>query len=159
MSMQATEATVRRSVVVNASTEHAFSVFTDGMMNWWDPTHHLLSVECKEMIFEPRVGGNIIDVGVDGSEDRWARVLVYDPPRRVVFSWDISVNWERETDPENCSEVEVTFSEEEPGRTLVVLEHRHIDRHGEGWESMAAAVGSSNGWSLKHYAEVVEASA
>lgn len=154
--MQATDTSVVRSVVVDAPAERAFSVFTDGIGTWWDPNHHLLQGELKEMVFEPRVGGHIVDVAVDGTEDRWARVLAYEPPTRVVFSWDISLAWERETDPDKCSEIEVTFTEEEPGRTRVVLEHRHLDRHGEGWESMAAAVGAPNGWNLARFAEAAE---
>ncbi len=156
MSMQATETSVQRSVVVNAPAERAFSVFTEGIGTWWDPSHHLLQAPLKEMVFEPRVGGNIVDVGVDGSEDRWSRVLAYEPPHRVVFSWDISTKWEREPDPAKCSEVEVTFTEQEPGRTLVSLEHRHLDRHGEGWEQMAAAVGAPNGWNLERFRAAVE---
>ena len=66
------------------------------------------------MVFEPRVGGHVIDVLKDGRQSRWARVLAYDPPERVVFSWDINVRWEIETDPERASEVEVRFIAEAP---------------------------------------------
>jgi uncharacterized protein YndB with AHSA1/START domain len=156
MTMQATDTTVKRQIVVDAPAERAFSVFTEGIETWWDPSHHLLEAELKEMVFEPRVGGHIIDRGVDGSEDRWSRVLAYEPPTRVVFSWDISLSWKRETDPAKCSEIEVTFTEDAPGRTLVTLEHRHLDRHGEGWEQMAAAVGAPNGWNLEPFKAAVE---
>jgi hypothetical protein len=71
-----------------------------------------------------------------------------------VFSWDITLDWQIETDHEKTSEVEVTFTAEGPGRTAVVLEHRNLDRHGEGWESMRDAVGSENGWNLERFAEV-----
>ncbi len=98
------------------------------------------------MVFEPREGGNVYDRGVDGSECRWARVLVYDPPHRVVFSWDISLAWQVETDPARTSEVEVRFIPETPERTRVELEHRHIDGHGDGWQQMHDAVGSPEGW-------------
>lgn len=104
------------------------------------------------MVFEPRVGGHIIDRGTDGSECRWGRVLAYDPPRLVCFSWDINLRWQLETDPAKASEVEVTFTPLAPGRTRVVLTHRHLDRHGDGWEIMRDAVGA--GWSLARYAEV-----
>jgi uncharacterized protein YndB with AHSA1/START domain len=104
------------------------------------------------MVFEPRVGGHIIDRGTGGSECRWARVLAYDPPHRVTFSWDINLRWQLETDPAKASEIEVTFTEDGPDRTRVVLTHRHLDRHGEGWEAMRDAVGS--GWTLDHFAEV-----
>ncbi len=100
---------------------------------------------------------DIIDRGVDGSECRWARVLAYDPPRRLCFSWDINTSWQLETDPTQSSEVDIIFVETSPGRTRVALTHRHLDRHGDGWQSMRDAVGS--GWSLTHFAEVAEASA
>ena len=93
-----------------------------------------------ETVFEPRVGGHIYDRGVDGSECRWARVLVYEPPHRVVFSWDISPQWQIETDPDNTSEVEVRFIAEAPDRTRVELEHRNLDRHGPGWEAVRDGV-------------------
>jgi uncharacterized protein YndB with AHSA1/START domain len=86
----------------------------------------------------------VYDVGTDGSECRWSRVLAYDPPDRVVFSWDIDGHWRIETDPGRCSEVEVTFTAEGPHTTRVRLEHRHLERHGEGWEQMRAAV--TTGW-------------
>jgi len=148
---------VSTSIMVQAPVEHAFSVFTEGMATWWNPDHHLLEAKVDEMVFEPFVGGHIIDRGVDGSECRWARVLAYEPPTRLVFSWDINLNWEIETDPEKTSEVEVRFTAEGPDLTHVTLEHRHIDRHGEGWERMRAAVGSPNGWNLTRFAEVAAA--
>jgi uncharacterized protein YndB with AHSA1/START domain len=99
-------------------------------------------------VFEPKVGGHIYDRGVDGSECRWARVLAYDPPDRVVFSWDISPQWQIETDPDNTSEVEVRFVAETPHRTRVELEHRHLDRHGADWQSVSDGVGHDEGWPL-----------
>jgi uncharacterized protein YndB with AHSA1/START domain len=143
--MQATEASVRAEVVVDAPIEHAFKVFTEDIASWWHPDHHLLAGDLAEMVFEPYVGGHIIDRATDGSECRWSRVLAYEPPHRVVFSWDISSQWELETDPAKTSEIEVTFRADGPERTHVALEHRNLERHGEGWERMRAAVDS--GWS------------
>ena len=144
--MQATDNAARTSIVVEAPIERAFSVFTSGMGSWWPPANHVLQADLAEMVFEPRVGGYIYDRGTDGSESRWARVLAYEPPHRLVFSWDISTQWQIETDPGKTSEVEVRFTQESPDRTLVELEHRHIDRHGDGWETMRDAVGAPNGW-------------
>lgn len=135
---------VHASVVVEAPIERAFETFTAGIGGWWPEKNHILEAELAEMVFEPRVGGHIYDVGVDGSESHWARVLAYEPPERVVFSWDINLNWELESDPERTSEVEVRFIAETAQRTRVELTHGRIERHGAGWESMRGAVGS--GW-------------
>jgi uncharacterized protein YndB with AHSA1/START domain len=139
---------VRSSIVVDAPIDRAFAVFTEDIASWWPPEHHILEGELADMVFETRVGGHVYDRGADGSECRWARVLAYDPPNRVLISWDISLQWQRETDPEKTSEVEVLFVSESPERTRVDLEHRNIHRHGEGWETMHGAVGSSDGWAV-----------
>jgi uncharacterized protein YndB with AHSA1/START domain len=137
---------VREEILVEAPVDRAFRVFTEEMGSWWPPDHHILEGELAEMVLEPRVGGHIYDRGVDGSECRWARVLAYEPPSRLVFSWDIGLDWKRQTDPDRTSEVEVTFVPEGSDRTRVTLEHRNIERHGPGWEQMHAAVGSPGGW-------------
>lgn len=152
MTSKTEQTSVSTSVEVAAPIDHAFRVFTDGIGSWWNPDHHILRAPLAEMVFEPRVGGAIIDRGVDGSECRWARVLAWEPPHHVCFSWDIDLQWEVEEDPEKSSEVDVTFTAEGPARTLVVLTHRCLERHGPGWERMRDAVGS--GWSLTHFAEV-----
>jgi uncharacterized protein YndB with AHSA1/START domain len=148
MSTQAAETSVRTSIVVDAPIERAFKVFTEDFGSFKPPEHNMLEVEIAEAVFEPRVGGNLYDRGVDGSECRWARVLAYEPPNRVVFSWDISPQWQIETDLEKTSEVEVRFVAESPDRTRVELEHRHLDLHGDGWEPERDAVGGDGGWPL-----------
>jgi uncharacterized protein YndB with AHSA1/START domain len=158
MSTQTADTSVRSSIVVEVPIERAFSVFTEGIGTWWPPEHHILQAELAEMVFEPRAGGHVYDRGVDGSECRWARVLVYEPPNRFVISWDISLQWQLESDPERTSEVDVHFVAESPTRTRVELEHRKLDRHGEGWEQMRDAVGSPDGWQigLERFAERVK---
>ena len=148
MSMQATGTSVRSSIVVEAPIERAFSVFTDGFGSFKPPGHNILAVEIAETVFEPRVGGHLYDRGVDGSECRWARVLAYEPPNRVVISWDISPQWQLETDREKASEVEVRFFSETPDRTRLELEHRNLERHGEGWEGVRHGVAGDEGWPL-----------
>ena len=157
MSIQTADTAVRTSIVVEAPVERAFDVFTQQMPSWWHPDHHILRGELAEMVFEPRVGGGIYGRGVDGSECRWARVLAYEPPSRVVFSWDIDLEWKIETDRDKTSEVEVRFRAEGPERTRVELEHRNLDRHGAGWERMRDAVGSPGGWGagLQRFASAV----
>jgi uncharacterized protein YndB with AHSA1/START domain len=139
---------VRRQIIVDATIEKAFAVFTKRFGDFKPPEHNLLAAPIAETVFEPRVGGHIYDRATDGSECRWARVLAYEPPDRVVFSWDISPQWQLESDPENASEVEVRFIAEGPERTRVELEHSNIDRHGPGWQAVAEGVGDDAGWPL-----------
>lgn len=154
---QAAGTVVRKEIVVEATVERAFRVFTDRFGDFKPREHNLLGAPIVETTFEPRVGGHIYDRAADGSECRWARVLAYEPPARVVFSWDIGPTWQLEPDPANASEVEVRFSAEGPNRTRVVLEHRHIDRHGPGWEGIYSGVDADGGWPLylARYADLV----
>jgi uncharacterized protein YndB with AHSA1/START domain len=144
MTTDVQQTSIRTEVVVEAPIDRAFRVFTEEMQGWWHPDHHL--IETEEMIFEPRVGGHIYDRGPDGTECRWARVLAYDPPSRLVFSWDITTDWKLETDLEKASEVEVRFTDEGGDRTRVELVHRNLERHGDGWGAMRDSVGSEDGW-------------
>ena len=148
MSTQASETSVQTSIVVEAPIDRAFSVFTDGFGSFKPPEHNLLEVEIADTVFESHVGGHIYDRGVDGSECRWARILEYEPPNRVVFSWDISPYWQVEPDEAKTSEVEVRFIAESADRTRVELEHRNLDRHGDGWEAAREGVGGDQGWPL-----------
>ena len=155
MSTQAAETSVQASIVVDAPIERAFDVFTAGIGTWFPPEYNLMQSEIVERVFEPREGGSVYDKGADGSECHWGRVLAYEPPDRVVFSWDISTQWQIESDPEKTSEVDVRFTSEGAERTRVDVEHRNLDRHGEGWEQTRDAVGGEGGWSgcLRAFAE------
>src|SRR5438046_5657547 len=97
---QTTATTVRSAIVVEAPIERAFRVFTEDFDRVKPREHNMLGVEIAETVFEPRAGGRLFDRGVDGSEYHWARVLAYEPPNRVVFSWDISPQWQLESDLE-----------------------------------------------------------
>jgi uncharacterized protein YndB with AHSA1/START domain len=145
---QAAAPVVLRQIVVEAPIERAFTVFTERFGDFKPPEHNLLAAAIVETTFEPRVGGHIYDRAADGSECRWARVLAYEPPHRVVFSWDISPRWQLESDPDSASEVEVRFVAETPQRTRVELEHRNIDRHGPDWPAVRDGVAGGEGWQL-----------
>lgn len=148
MNAQVAQNIVRHSIVVEAPIERAFKVFTEQFGSFKPREHNLLKVQIAETVFERRVGGYLYDRGVDGSECRWARVLAYEPPHRVVLSWDISPRWQIETDRNKSSEWEVRFIPETERTTRVELEHRHLERHGTGWESVRDGVGSDQGWPL-----------
>jgi uncharacterized protein YndB with AHSA1/START domain len=157
MTHSATDTSIRASITVEAPIERAFKVFTEDFDRIKPREHNLLAVEIAETVFERHEGGRIYDRGVDGSECPWARVLAYEPPDRVVFSWDISPRWQIEADHDKTSEVEVRFTAETPGRTRVELEHRHLDRHGEGWESERDGIAADAGWPLylQRYADAI----
>jgi uncharacterized protein YndB with AHSA1/START domain len=157
VSSQVQGTSVRHQIVVDAPIERAFSVFTQDFGRFKPREHNLLGAELAETVFELREGGHVYDRAVDGSECRWARVLVFEPPHRVVISWDISPRWQIESDPEKTSEVEVRFTPEADDRTRVELEHRHLERHGDGWEAVREGVDSAEGWPLylQRYAEIV----
>jgi uncharacterized protein YndB with AHSA1/START domain len=148
MSTQAADTSVSTSIVVAAPIDRAFRVFTEDFDRIKPREHNMLAVDIAETVFERRVGGRIFDRGVDGSECQWARVLAFEPPDRVVFSWDISPQWQIESDLDKTSEVEVRFVAESPERTRVEIEHRNLDRHGPGWESARDGVGGQAGWPL-----------
>jgi uncharacterized protein YndB with AHSA1/START domain len=139
---------IQKSVVVNAAVERAFALFIGRFDAIKPREHNLLSVPIAETIFEPYVGGRIYDVGADGSRCEWARVLVYEPPSRLVFSWDIGPTWQLESDLAKTSEVEVRFVAESADRTRVELEHRHLERHGTDWRAVAEGVDGDAGWPL-----------
>jgi len=149
--------TVNASIEVGAPQHRAFEVFTRDFGAFKPREHNLLAVPISETIVETHVGGHIIDRGVDGSECRWARVLAYQPHDRFVFSWDISPHWQVETDTARTSEVEVTFTALAENRTRVDIEHRNLDRHGDGWTGVRDGVGSGEGWPLylNRYADLV----
>ncbi|MEV0717894.1 SRPBCC family protein [Asanoa sp. NPDC050611] len=145
---QAADVVVRRQVVVAAPVTRAFEIFTARFGDFKPKEHNLMRSPITETVFEPRVGGHIYDRAEDGTECRWARILAYEPPTRVVFSWDISPTWQVETNLSNTSEVEVRFVADGPDRTRVELEHRNLDRHGPGWESVRDGVADDAGWPL-----------
>ena len=146
MSVQA-DGSVQHEVVVDLPVEEAFATFTD--LNRIKPReHNLLAVPIERTVLEQHVGGDVYDRGVDGSICRWGRVLAFDPPTVIAFSWDIGPDWQIASDLDRTSEVEITFTPEGDHQTRVRLVHRHIDRHGAGWESLRDGIEAPDGWPL-----------
>jgi len=159
MTDTAQDTAIRLDITVDVSRERAFTVFTEQFDHIKPHEQNLLEAEIEETVFERRVGGSVYDRGVDGSVCRWGEVLAFDPPRRLVIGWRINPQWQIETDPSRMSEVEVAFTEQGPDRTRVDLVHRHLERHGDDWESIRGAVGSEQGWPtyLRRYVELIAA--
>lgn len=150
-----TELSLRASVIVAAPAQLAFQVFTERMTDWWVREFTWSGPACLQLIgIEPRPGGMVYELGPHNFRVDWGRILSWQPPQLLVFSWHIAPDRVPQPDPERASEVEVHFHERRDG-TLVELEHRHFDRHGPDgagyWRAMTA------GWSelLTRYAEAV----
>lgn len=152
---------VRRVVTVPLAPDQAFEVFVGRFDDIKPREHNLLGAPIVRTSVDRHVGGTIHDVAEDGSRCDWARILAFDPPHRIVFSWDIGPTWEAETDPERASEVEVTFRSVGEGGTEVELVHRHLERHGAGWEAVHGGVADEAGWTLylARFADLAEAAA
>jgi Activator of Hsp90 ATPase homolog 1-like protein len=151
---------VRHTVVVKASLERAFRVFTEEFDSWWPRSHHIGKSPMKRAIIEGRAGGRCYTEQVDGTDCDWGTVLVWEPPRRFVMAWQVTHEWGYEPDIAKSSEVEVRFTPESDGRTRVDLEHRNFERHGAGGEILRASVDSTGGWGelLKLFATQTEKS-
>ena len=135
-------APIRRSLRVKASQDKAFRTFVAGMGSWWLKSHSLNPAGQKDVLIEPRAGGRWYEKGVDGSECDWGKVLVWEPPSRVVLSWHL--NSQFKVDDAVDSEVDVRFIAESADSTRVELEHRLTAVDGE---AIRAQVDAPNGWS------------
>jgi uncharacterized protein YndB with AHSA1/START domain len=151
-------APVRKSITVKADAAHAFEVFTRGIGRWWPRTHCIAASPQKDVVIEGKVGGRWFEIGEDGSECNWGRVLAWEPPTRLLLAWQINGNWKYDAD--FLTEVEVTFTPLASGETRVDLEHRNLERFGEKSEEVRGMINSEGGWSgiMQRYAEVAEES-
>lgn len=136
-------APVRKTLVVNASQVHAFDVFTSRLDTWWPKGHGIGATPVKQSFIEPRVGGRWYTTHEDGSETVVGHMRIWEPPHRILFSWEVSADWK--SDSSVASEVEVRFVAEGPRTTRVELEHRNFEALGrEGGEKMRGGV--DGGW-------------
>ena len=110
-----TDTAVRTAITVAVPPERAFSTFTAGFDGWWPRSHHIGQGEMAEAVIEPREGGRWYERGVDGSECDWGKVIVWDPPTRIVLGWQLSSEWAY--DPDVWTELEITSSADGPDRT------------------------------------------
>jgi uncharacterized protein YndB with AHSA1/START domain len=137
-------APVRKSVRVAAPPDRAFEVFTAGIGRWWPKSHHIGAAEMETLIIEPKAGGRWYERDVDGSECEVGKVLVWQPPRRLVLCWQLGADFK--FDPGLVTEVEVRFIADGAGATRVELEHRNLERFGERADAMRQTIDSPEGW-------------
>jgi Activator of Hsp90 ATPase homolog 1-like protein len=156
MNLQIRPAPVRKSITVKAEAAHAFEVFTGRIGNWWPHTHTIGTSPQKNIVLEPREGGRWYEIGEDGSQCNWGKVLAWEPPTRVLLGWQINSDWKY--DPDLVTEVEVTFTPLGKDLTRVDLEHRNLERFGEKVEAVRTAIDSDGGWTkiMKLYGEAAE---
>ena len=141
------DGTIRHDVVVDLPPEEALWKFAD--FDKIKPrAHNMLAVPIAETVLEQHSGGDLYDRGVDGTICRWGRVLIFDPPRTIAFSWDIGPDWQVTSDPGRASEVEISFTAVDDSRSRVTLVHRHLARHGDDWQSLQAGLDAPDGWPL-----------
>ena len=153
---QATEASVRKSITVKASVEHAFQVFTEGFDTWWPRGHHIGTAPLKKAIIEGRVGGRCYSEQIDGTECPWGSVLAWEPHTRLVLEWGVNADWQY--DPELKTEIEVRFIAQGERTTRVELEHRRLDRYGARRDEMRRVYDTEGDWGklLESFARLAE---
>jgi len=139
---------VRKSIVVHASALDTFDTFIEEVDAWWPRTHHIGKSPMRRIIIEGRPGGRCYSEQMDDTQCDWGRVLVIEPPHRLVLAWQITHTWGYQPDIGKSSEVELRFVPLAAETTRVELEHRYFDRHGAGAEAMKTSVDMPNGWSL-----------
>ena len=134
MSERVAIAPVRKTVHVKAPIDHAFDVFTSGLTRWWPHDHGVGKQPIARVMMEPRLGGRWLEISQDGTETTVATITVWEPPRRVVFVWQINAQWK--PDMTMQSEVDVRFTADGPDATQVKLVHHKF-------ETMGAEAGAS----------------
>ena len=146
---------VRSTVTVAAPPESAFASFTERLRDWWPPDYTWSQQKLEDIGIEPGEGGMCFEIGPHKFRCDWGRVLAWQPPRRLVFTWQISSARVPDPDPDHASEVEVSFTSD-GDETRVDLVHSGFERHGEGAKSYGSAMGSEYGWPLilARYAEL-----
>ena len=147
-------APIRKTLRVKAPQARAFEVFMAGMGRWWPKSHSLLQSPQRDVVVEPREGGRWYEVGDDGSEYEWGRVLEWQAPERALLAWQLTAEWAFDAD--FLTEVEVVFQADDD-HTIIEFEHRKL----EAFERTARdghVMGMDEGWGaiLEGYRAEVE---
>ena len=144
---------VRKTITVAAPPETAFEVFTAAMGSWWNPDHSIADAPQEDVVIEPVVGGRWYERATDGSQCDWGRVLVWEPPHRLILAWQLSADFTFDADIR--TELEIRFEAVGPDETRVDLEHRGLDGYGDRAEMLRQSFDSPGGWAglLERFAD------
>jgi uncharacterized protein YndB with AHSA1/START domain len=153
------ESSVKKSVTVKCSREHAFEIFIKRFDLWWPKTHKIGKADFKTAVIEEKTGGRWYEVGVDGSTCEWGHVLAYEPPSRVTLTWHLQPNWQHDPDMNRASRVDVTFTDLGNAQTRVELVHSELEKHGNGWQEMAKELAGGWGGIIDSFAQVADKAA
>ncbi|WP_240771870.1 metalloregulator ArsR/SmtB family transcription factor [Nocardia sp. CS682] len=145
MSTPASIPVISGTVTVDVPLEHAFKFFTESFGSWWPTVFHIGQVDMADGVIEPREGGRWFEKGVDGSECDWGRVIAWDPPNKIVLTWQINGMFAFDADPDHASEIEIRFAPEGPDQTKVDVEHRNIERLVQG-QGVYDGINQGGGW-------------
>jgi uncharacterized protein YndB with AHSA1/START domain len=148
---------VRKAISVNAPREVAWRVFTEQIGAWWPLARYKIGkAKAIDAVIEPRVGGRWYERGADGSTCDWGSVLAWEPPSRLLLSWDINADWLY--DPELKTELEIRFVALADRVTRVELEHRKLDRYGARRDAMREIFDKTGDWGqlLALFAQLAE---
>lgn len=144
---------IRKQITVAVPQERAFEVFTSQMAAWWNPDHHIGEKPYADLVIEPREGGEWYEVDDEGTRCPWGRVLVWEPPGRLVLNWQLNDHWAY--DATQVTELELRFTAVSESSTLVELEHRLLEGLGEGAADVRSQFDQPSGWQglLDRFAE------
>jgi uncharacterized protein YndB with AHSA1/START domain len=137
-----TIAPIVHSVEVKASPARAFALFTADFGKWRPAMMTIGANPALTVQFEPKPGGMVFEQAQDGAVTQWGRVLAWNPPSRLLFTWQISSQWTY--DPDLLTEVEVRFEAAGEGRTKVTLVHSKLEAYGADADKHSE--GLRNGW-------------
>lgn len=146
---------IKQVFTVPLTARNAFDLFTNKLHSWWPKEYTWAGDVLENIEIESGTNGRCFERGPHGFECDWGRVLTWDPPNRIGFTWQIAPNRVPEPDPEKCSEIDVHFEQDEDDETIVTFIHRNFEKHGEGSESYREAMSSEQGWPyiLNNYKE------
>lgn len=132
---------VRHELDLPLSAADAFALFTQDMARWWPLEGHSCSGEsAQQVLFEPRVGGSVVEVAADGKRHPWGALSAWEPPHRFVMTWHPA------QEPAMATRLEVCFEDTADGCRLRLTHDgwevrgdeapRIRDGYREGWKAV-----------------------